>query len=47
VGPLAQFVAAGANAHQVVVDISGGFVFVPCLGVDYVAQYTFDVATGE
>lgn len=37
---------AGANAHQLVFDPSNRYVFVPCLGVDYVAQYTFDSNTG-
>lgn len=37
---------AGMNAHMIVADASDHFVFVPCLGSDYVAQYRFDAATG-
>ena len=33
-----QTVNAGANAHEVV--IYRNYAFVPCLGADYVAQYT-------
>src|SRR5205807_2190140 len=36
----------GANAHQIVVDPSNRYVFVPCLGSDYVAQLVFDATTG-
>jgi 6-phosphogluconolactonase len=38
---------AGANAHMIVTDPSNQFVFVPCLGSDYVAQYLFDAASGK
>jgi 6-phosphogluconolactonase len=38
---------AGALAHMIVTDPSNAFVFVPCKGSDYVAQYTFDAATGK
>jgi 6-phosphogluconolactonase len=38
---------AGANAHQIVMDPSHTFVFVPCKGADYVAQYTFDKVAGK
>lgn len=37
---------AGMNAHMMITDPSEKFVFVPCLGSDYVAQYLFDVKTG-
>ncbi|HEX8950271.1 MAG TPA: lactonase family protein, partial [Polyangia bacterium] len=37
---------AGANAHQVVLDANDRFAWVPCLGSDYVAEYTFDAASG-
>lgn len=37
---------AGTQAHQVLVDGSNRFVWVPCLGSDYVAQYSFDAAAG-
>ena len=42
-GAPSQVLLAGANAHEIVSDPTGAFVFVPCLGVDYVAQY---VVTG-
>ena len=37
---------AGANAHMALVDATNRFAWVPCLGSNYVAQYTFDAATG-
>jgi 6-phosphogluconolactonase len=37
----------GALAHMIVPDPSGHFVFVPCKGADYVAQFTFDAQTGK
>ncbi|HEY8088282.1 MAG TPA: lactonase family protein, partial [Polyangiaceae bacterium] len=39
-------VNAGALAHMIVADPSDRFVFVPCKGADYVAQYLFDASTG-
>jgi 6-phosphogluconolactonase len=42
-----QTVGAGAQAHMVVFDPSGRFVFVPCKGADHVAQFVFDRATGK
>ncbi len=42
----AQVVTPGIKAHQVVFDAGGRFVFVPCLGSDWIAQYRFDPATG-
>ncbi len=36
----------GAEAHMIVPDPSNRFVFVPCKGADYVAQFVFDDATG-
>ncbi len=36
----------GSNSHMIVVDPSNRFAFVPCKGSDYVAQLTFDAATG-
>jgi 6-phosphogluconolactonase len=33
---------ACANAHQAVFDRSGDYLFVPCLGSNYVIQYKFD-----
>jgi 6-phosphogluconolactonase len=41
-----QTLLAGANAHEIVTDPSNRYAFVPCLGSDWVAQYTFDAATG-
>ncbi|HEX3345917.1 MAG TPA: lactonase family protein, partial [Polyangiaceae bacterium] len=37
----------GMLAHMIVADPTGHFVFVPCKGSDYVAQYRFDAATGK
>ena len=37
---------AGANAHMIVSDAANRFVFVPCKGADYVAQYRFDPSSG-
>jgi len=39
--------AVGKNAHMIVTDPSNHYAFVPCLGSDYVAQFTFDATTGE
>jgi len=39
--------APGKNAHQIFADPTGRFVFVPCLGSNYVAQFVFDPASGE
>jgi 6-phosphogluconolactonase len=38
--------AAGAEAHMIVADPSNRFVFVPCKGADYVAQFVFDAVAG-
>jgi 6-phosphogluconolactonase len=38
---------AGAEAHMIVADPTDRFVFVPCKGADYVAQYLFDASTGQ
>lgn len=43
--PLAP-ILAGVKAHQIITDAANQHVFVPCLGDDKVAQYTFDPATG-
>ena len=43
---LARQMAVGDKAHAVNFDATGAFVFVPCLGVNYVAQLTFDAASG-
>jgi len=39
-------ILAGKNAHQAMTDSTGKFLFIPCLGSDYVAQYLFDAETG-
>jgi 6-phosphogluconolactonase len=39
-------VQVGTNAHMILPDPSNRFVFVPCLGSDYVAQFLFDASTG-
>jgi 6-phosphogluconolactonase len=39
--------SVGAEAHMIVTDPSNRFAFVPCKGVDYVAQFRFDAATGK
>jgi len=44
--PAIQTVVAGANAHMIVTAPQNRFVFVPCKGADYIAQYTFDPASG-
>ncbi len=36
----------GTEAHMMIADPSNRFVFVPCLGSDYVAQFLFDASTG-
>jgi 6-phosphogluconolactonase len=36
----------GAEAHMIVADPSNQWVFVPCKGMDYVAQFRFDVNAG-
>lgn len=41
--PATQTLSAGAHAHEVVVH--GAYAFVPCLGADFVAQYTWDGTT--
>ncbi|HEX8793275.1 MAG TPA: lactonase family protein [Polyangiaceae bacterium] len=46
-GAPAQTLNAGANAHMIAPDPSNRFVFVPCKGVDYIAQYVFDATAGK
>ncbi len=41
-----QTLSPGTNAHQILADPANHFVFVPCKGSDYIAQYTFDPQTG-
>lgn len=45
-GAVTQTLSPGANAHQIVLDPTNKYAFVPCLGVDRLHQYLFDVATG-
>jgi 6-phosphogluconolactonase len=44
-GPLSTL-TVGTNAHMMIPDPTNHFVFVPCLGKDYVAQFVFDDTTG-
>ncbi|HEY8040428.1 MAG TPA: lactonase family protein [Polyangiaceae bacterium] len=46
-GAPSQTVTVGAQAHMIVTDPSNRFVFVPCKGADYVAQFLFDATTGK
>jgi 6-phosphogluconolactonase len=39
--------SVGAEAHMIVTDPTNHFVFVPCKGVDYVAQFVFNSMTGK
>jgi hypothetical protein len=43
---LTQTLSPEANAHQIVLDPSNKYAFVPCLGVDRLHQYVFDARTG-
>jgi 6-phosphogluconolactonase len=48
-GSLGSFVAKqspGQNAHQAITNPSGTHLFVPCLGSNFVAQYTLNSTTG-
>lgn len=38
---------SGEKAHLAVTNPSGGYAFVPCLGVNRIVQYVFDPATGR
>jgi 6-phosphogluconolactonase len=38
--------AVGSEAHMIVADPTNKFVFVPCKGADYVAQFLFDAGSG-
>ncbi len=37
----------GSEAHMIVSDPTNKFVFVPCKGADYVAQFLFDAGSGK
>ena len=45
-GAATQTVSPGTNAHEFLTDPANRFAFVPCKGSDYVAQYSFDAASG-
>jgi 6-phosphogluconolactonase len=45
-GAAVQTLSVGAEAHMIIADPTGHFVFVPCKGADYVAQFLFDASTG-
>jgi 6-phosphogluconolactonase len=47
VGAATDKLTAGSEAHMIVTDPSNKFVFVPCKGVDYVAQFLFDAQGGK
>jgi 6-phosphogluconolactonase len=46
-GAPVQTLMAGAQAHMIIADPSNRFVFVPCKGADYVAQFVFDPDAGR
>ena len=46
-GAAVDTATVGAKAHMILADPSDRFVFVPCLGADYVAQFLFDATTGK
>jgi 6-phosphogluconolactonase len=39
--------APGTNAHMMITDPGNKYAFVPCLGSNYLAEYTFDATTGK
>jgi 6-phosphogluconolactonase len=46
-GPALASTIAGQNAHQILSAPSGTAVYVPCLGSNYIAQYTLNAQTGQ
>jgi 6-phosphogluconolactonase len=46
-GPASDTQSPGAMAHQAIANPSGGFVFVPALGANVIAQYKLDGTTGK
>jgi 6-phosphogluconolactonase len=46
VEPATQSLATGRNAHAILADRSGRFVYAANLGADQILQYRFDAATG-
>jgi 6-phosphogluconolactonase len=47
VGTATDMRTAGSEAHMIVADPTNKFVFVPCKGADYVAQFVFDAGSGK
>lgn len=47
VGAASDTVSPGAKAHLAISNPSGGFVFVPALGANVIAQYKLDQGTGK
>jgi 6-phosphogluconolactonase len=45
-GSVQQIVAVGVYPHMMIADPTNRFVFVPCKGSDFIAQFTFDVDSG-
>jgi 6-phosphogluconolactonase len=45
-GAVQQIVAVGVYPHMMIADPTNRFVFVPCKGSDFIAQFTFDVDSG-
>ncbi len=39
--------ASGGQAHQIISDATGRFVYVPCKAANHVAQYRFDADAGQ
>jgi 6-phosphogluconolactonase len=46
VAPATDVRTVGSEAHMIVADPTNKFVFVPCKGADYVAQFLFDAGSG-
>jgi 6-phosphogluconolactonase len=46
VAPATDMRTVGSEAHMIVADPTNKFVFVPCKGADYVAQFLFDAGSG-
>ncbi len=47
VGTATDMRTVGSEAHMIVADPTNKFVFVPCKGADYVAQFVFDAGSGK
>lgn len=46
-GAASSVTSPGNEAHLAITNPSGGFAFVPCLGSNFIAQYTFDASQGK